>query len=97
MRFIFYIFILSQLFNLLDVLAETIKKKPSETEIKWEKVEDKKSNNFKKIIWEYYEDDESYLKNINTNNKDKNSDDILSNTKNDENKFINQKKINKIY
>ncbi len=89
MRFIFYIFVLSQLFNLLDVFAEKIQKKPSEIEIKWEKLKDKKSNNFKKIIWKSYNDDESYFENININNTDKNSDNILLNTKN---KFINQKK-----
>jgi len=92
MKFIFYIFVFSQLFNLLDVLAEKIKEKPSKIEIKWEKVEDKKSKNFKKIIWKSYNDDQSYFENSNTNNTDKNTYDILLNTKNDINKLINQKK-----
>ena len=71
MRLIFYIFVFSQLFNLLDVLADKIKKEPSELKIKWEKVINKKSNNLKKIIWKSYNDDEIYFENLNKNNKKK--------------------------
>ena len=60
MKLIFYIFVFSQLFNLLDVLAEKIKKEPSKQKIKWERVKDEKSNNLKKIIWKSYKNDESY-------------------------------------
>ena len=47
MRLIFYLFLFSQLFNLLDVLADKIQKEPSELKIKWDRVIDKKSNNLK--------------------------------------------------
>ena len=50
MRLIFYLIIFNQLFNLFDVLAEKIKKEPSESQIKWEKVIDQKSNNIKKLF-----------------------------------------------
>ena len=43
MRLIFYIFILSQLFNLLEVLAEKFKKEPSDTQIKWERIDNQSS------------------------------------------------------
>ena len=92
MRLIFYILLFSQLFNLLDALAEKIKKETSEQKIIWEKVIEKKSNNLK-IIWKSYNDDESYFKNINTNNKKNNSDEILFKKKNKKNKFINHQKI----
>ena len=62
MRLIFYIFVFSQLFNLLDVLAEKIKIQSSD-KIKWERIDDKKSNNLKKIIWKSYNGDESYFEN----------------------------------
>ncbi len=65
MRLIFYLFIFSQLFNLLDVLADKIQKQPSELKIKWEKVIDKKSSNLNKIIWKSYSGDETNFENIN--------------------------------
>ena len=64
MRLIFYLIIFNQLFNLFDVLAEKIKKEQSESQIKWEKVIDQKSNNIKKIIWKSYNGDELYFQNI---------------------------------
>ena len=73
MRLIFYVLLLSQFFNLLDVLAENFKKEPSEQRIKWQKVRDDKSNNLKKIIWKSYNDDETYFENININNKENKS------------------------
>ena len=48
MRLVFYIFVFSQLFNLIDVLAGKIKKETSQSKIKWERVRDKKSNSQKK-------------------------------------------------
>ena len=90
MRLIFYIFVFSQLFNLLDVLADKIKKEPSELKIKWEKVINKKSNNLKKIIWKSYNDDEIYFENLNKNNTKNNEEKIQS--KNEKNIFINQPK-----
>ncbi len=91
MKLIFYLFVFSQLINLVDVLAEKIKKKPSEAQIKWEKVRDEKSNNLKEIIWKSY-NNEPYFENKNTNNTENNSNEILLNTKIDKIKFNNQKK-----
>ena len=81
MRFIFYFFVFSQLFNLLDVLAEKIKKDPSEQKIKWERVKDGRSNNLKKIIWKSYNNDESYFKKEIPSFEENNSDKNLFNTK----------------
>ena len=61
MRLIFYIFVFSQFFNLLDVLADKIKNESTDIKIKWERIENKKSNNLKKIIWKSYNDDKSYF------------------------------------
>ena len=64
MRLFFYIFIFSQLFNFLVIYAEKVKKKPAELNlIKWNKVQENKSNNLKKIIWKSYQDNEIYFKN----------------------------------
>ena len=82
MRLIIYLFAFSQIFNLLDVLAEKIKKEPSDPLLKWERVRKSKSNNLKKIIWKSYNDDESYFEKINTKNTDNNLDEILFNTQN---------------
>ena len=65
MRLIFYIFLFSQLFNFFDVLAEKIKKEPSDKYIKWEKVDKKKLINFKKIIWKSYKNDGIYFESKN--------------------------------
>ena len=92
MRLIFIIFLLSQLFNLIDVLAEKIKKESSEPKIKWERVRDKKSNNLKKIIWKSYNGDLKYFENINKNNRENNSNEILLNNKNQKSKLSNQQK-----
>ena len=82
MRLIIYLFVFSQIFNLLDVFAEKIKKEPSDPLLKWERVRKNKSNNLKKIIWKSYNDDESYFEKINTKNTDNNLDEILFNTQN---------------
>ena len=89
MKLIFYIFVFSQLFNLFEVFAEKIKKEPSELNIQWERVRDKKSNNLK-IIWKSYNNDATYFKNI--NKKENNSNKILFKTKNEKNKFEYKKK-----
>ena len=63
MRLIFLIFVFSQLLNSLVVFADKVKKDFREfNSIKWEKVQEKKSNNLK-IIWKSYKDDESYFQN----------------------------------
>ena len=92
MRLIFYIFVFSQLFNLLDVLAEKIKKELHDTQIKWEKIDNKKSNNLKKIIWKSYNDDETYFESKNLNKIEKNSDKKFFNRKKEKTKFINHQK-----
>ena len=64
MRLFFFIFIFSQLLNFLVVFAEKVKKDSRElNSIRWEKVQEDKSNNLKKIIWKSYKDDESYFQN----------------------------------
>ncbi len=66
MRLIFYIFLISQFFNFLGVIAEKVKGNSSAlNSVKWEKVEENKSNQFNKIIWKSYNGDESYFGNIN--------------------------------
>ena len=94
MRLIFYIFVFSQFFNLLYVFAEKIKEEPSEQEIKWERVKDESPNNLKKVIWKSYNDDEKYFENININNTNKKSDQILSDKNNEKNKLINHQRNN---
>ena len=62
MRLVLYIFIFSQLLNLLDVFAEKIEKQSSKENLpKWEKVKEQKKDDFKQIIWKSYNDDESYF------------------------------------
>ena len=62
MRLVFYLFIFSQLLNFVSVLADKYTKESSETKkIKWEKIQEKNSNDLKKIIWKSYKDDESYF------------------------------------
>lgn len=92
MRLIFYLFLFSQFFNLFDVLAEKIKKEPSELKIKWERVNDKKSTHLKNIIWKSYNNDKTYFKKTNKNDIGNISDKNLFNTKNKRNKFLNFQK-----
>ena len=66
MRLVFYLFIFSQLLNLVSVLADKYTNESPELKIiKWEKIEEKNSNDLKKIIWKSYKDDESYFQNKN--------------------------------
>ena len=66
MKWIFYIFLVSQLFNFLGVFAEKIKKDLSELNtVNWEKVKENKPEPLKKIIWKSYKEDENYFKNKN--------------------------------
>ena len=52
MKLIFYLLAFSQIFNLLNVFAEKIKKETSEQPIEWERVRGEKSNNLKKNYME---------------------------------------------
>ena len=66
MRWIFYIFLVSQLLNFLGVFAEKIKKDlPELNTVNWEKVKENKPEPLKKIIWKSYKEDENYFKNKN--------------------------------
>ena len=66
MRLVFYLFIFSQLLNFVSVLADKYTKESPESKIiKWEKIQEKNSNDLKKIIWKYYKDDKSYFQNNN--------------------------------
>ena len=89
MRLIFYLFVFSQIFNLLDVFAEKINKETSEQQIQWERIRDEKSNNLK-IIWKSYKNDERYFENININDSENDEGKIIFNMKNEQNK--NQQK-----
>ena len=52
MRLVFYLFLISQLFNFIGVFAEKVREDSSGLNtIKWEKIEENKSKKFKKIIW----------------------------------------------
>ena len=56
MRLIFYIFLISQLFNFLDIFAQKEEKEsPQLNSIKWERLEEK-SQPLKKIIWKSKEE-----------------------------------------
>jgi len=69
MKIIFYYFILSQFFALVDVYADIFKQDLSNLNtIKWEKINEEKTNNLKKIIWKSYKDDESYFQENNKEN-----------------------------
>ncbi len=64
MRFAVYIFIISQLLNIIDVFADIFRKDSSGlNSIKWEKIEKNKSNVFGKIIWKSYNGEDGYFKN----------------------------------
>ena len=72
MKFAFYFFIITQVFNFLGVFAEKAIKDSSEfNPIKWEKVQEKKGGPLNKIIWQSYKDDKSYFENQNLKNKSK--------------------------
>ena len=64
MRFVFYLFFISQLLSFIGVFAEKVREDSLElNSINWEKVEENKSKPFKKIIWRSYKNDESYFGN----------------------------------
>ncbi len=64
MRLVFYIFLMSQLLNFIEVFAEKVREDSSGlNSINWEKIEVNNSKPFKKIIWRSYKNDESYFGN----------------------------------
>ena len=62
MKIFFYLFLISQLSNFIGVFAEKVREDSlGFNSIKWEKIEEKNSKPFKKIIWRSYKNDESYF------------------------------------
>ena len=60
MRLIFYIFLISQFLNFIEVFGEKVKEESSElNSISWENVEEEESKSLKKIIWENVEENKS--------------------------------------
>ena len=75
MKFIFYIFLISQFLNSISIFAEKVKKDRSElNSVKWEKVKDKSSIKLEaNIIWEPYANNEIFPgKNSAKNNSESN-------------------------
>ena len=74
MRLVFYLFLISQLFNFIGVFAEKLREDTSGLNtINWKKIEENKSKPIKKIIWRSYKNDEAYFGN-------KNKEDSISGT-----------------
>ena len=87
MRLVFYLFIFSQLLNFVSVLADKYTKESPESKIiKWEKIQEKNSNDLKKIIWKSYKDDENYFQ----NKKEESSEVKKPENSRDENKYKSQ-------
>tara|TARA_Y100001978_G_scaffold180606_1_gene176260 strand:- start:83 stop:1930 length:1848 start_codon:yes stop_codon:yes gene_type:complete len=62
MRLIFYLFVFAQLLNYFHAFAEELKRETIQSNsIKWEKIEENKSNNLKNIIWKSFNDDDKYF------------------------------------
>ena len=93
MRLIFYIFLISQFLNFLGVFAEKVKEDLSElNSVRWEKIEENKSNPLKKIIWKSYKNDEFYF----GNEKEKGSITNITNSSNGEG-FLKSTKNSVLY
>ena len=92
MRLVFYLFIVSQLLNFVSVLADKYTKESPESKIiKWEKIQEKNSNDLKKIIWKSYKDDESYFQ----NNNEESSEVKKTVNSRDENNYKSKRKSNR--
>jgi len=90
---IFYIFLISQFLNFLGVFAEKVKEDLSElNSVRWEKIEENKSNPLKKIIWKSYKNDEFYF----GNEKEKGSITNITNSSNGEG-FLKSTKNSVLY
>ena len=64
MKLLFYLFILSQVLNITKIFAEKTKKDSLGSDsVKWEKMQENKSNNLNKIIWKSYKDNDGYFEN----------------------------------
>jgi len=75
MKFIFYIFLISQFLNVISIFAEKVKKDPPELKsIRWEKVKKKSSIKLEaNIIWKPYENDEIFPRKNSTKNNSENN------------------------
>ena len=92
MRLIFFIYLISTLFNFIDVFAQKIKEESSQkNSIEWEKVVEEKSKPLKKIIWRSYNNDESYFKDEIFENR---LEESFSDTQKKKKKFVKNKKTN---
>ena len=66
MKFLFYFFIITQIFNFLNVSAEKVRRDNSQfNRLKWEKVKQNNDKPLKKIIWKSYKGNENYFENEN--------------------------------
>ena len=66
MRLIFYIFLISQVFNFLNVFAGKVKEDLAESNsVRWDRAQENKSNPLKKVIWKAYKNDVIYFENKN--------------------------------
>tara|TARA_Y100000589_G_scaffold33153_1_gene27670 strand:- start:1194 stop:3017 length:1824 start_codon:yes stop_codon:yes gene_type:complete len=92
MRLLFYLFIFSQFVNVIGIFAEKVKNESTGSDsIKWEKINEKKSNNLKKILWKSYDHSNEDIENkISEKDIKKNS----SNIKKKKTYFINGQKPN---
>ena len=76
----------------MSVLADKYTKESPESKIiKWKKIQEKNSNDLKKIIWKSYKDDESYFQNNNEESPE------VKKTENsiDENNYKSKRKSNR--
>ncbi len=64
MRLLFYIFLFAQLLNYIHVFAEEFKKEDiKSTKIKWQKIEENKSNKLNTIIWKPFNNEANNVEN----------------------------------
>ena len=72
MRLVLYLFVFAQLLDFIYVFAEEISRENNQFNIiKWEKIEENKSNNSKNIIWKTFNDDENFESKIIEKNSEK--------------------------
>ena len=93
MRLAYYLFILIQFLNITYIFAEKSKKESLGSDsIKWEKIQENKTNNLNKILWKSYKGNESYFEN---KILDKNPTKNFSTTSKKKVNFVNNQKIYK--
>ena len=91
MRLFLFIFLISQIFNFLDVFAQKTKEDSSQlNSVKWKKLEEK-PNTLNKIIWKSFNNDESFFEDEILENK---LEESFTNTKKKKKNFVNNQKTN---